>query len=123
MVERKRVLVRAAIACGIRPRREATGVRGTHRNPDLLERAPVIGCALVAEEPAAVGALEGVIHLEAAPVRAAGIRPAALVAVDAHPVPELGWVVREPPGGVRTALPAPRELPEPHERACGEEAR
>src|SRR4029077_12594739 len=94
MVERKNALVRAAVACGIRPRGEAAGVRGAHGDPDLLERAPVIRRALVAEEPAAVGALERVIHLEAAPVRAAGIRPASFVAVDAHPVPELGRVVR-----------------------------
>src|SRR5579862_2456230 len=110
MVERENGSVQAAITGRIRPRRETAGVRGTHGDPDLLERAPVVGGAQVTQQPAAVRLLEGEIHLEAAPVGAAGIHPASLVAVDAHPVPELGRVLRVPPRRVRSMSPAPCEV-------------
>src|SRR5262249_26971539 len=106
---RGKTLVQAAVTCRVRPRRIAAGVRGAHRDPDLLECAPVIRGSLVAEEPAAVGLLEREVHLEPAPVRAAGIGPAALVPVDAQPVPEARRVLRVPPRLVCAVLPAPSD--------------
>src|SRR5438034_3088767 len=121
--EQGKALVQTAVTRRARPRRVAAYARCAHRDPDLLERAPVIRRALVAEEPAAVGALEREIHLEAAPVRAARIGPAALVAVDAEPAPKRGWVIRTPPGPVRAVPPVAGDLPEPSERVDGERAR
>src|SRR4029079_5057599 len=110
--EQGKVLVRAAATCRVRPRGEAPRTRRAHRNPDLLERAPVIRSALVAEEPAAVGLLEREIHLEPAPVRAARIGPAALVGGYAQPGREIGRVFRLPPRAMRATVPAPFELME-----------
>src|SRR5437763_3865752 len=115
-VSRGKRLVHAAVTSSARPRREAAGVRGAHRHPDLLERAPVVRRALVAQEPAAVRLLERDVHLQPAPVGAAGIGPSALVAVDAEPGPEIGWVVREPARSVCNVPPAPTQpahVPEP----------
>src|SRR2546421_8349804 len=86
----KNALSQAAVMRRVRPRREAARAGGAHRNPDLLERAPVIRRPLVPQEPAAVRRLEGEIHLQAAPVRPAGIPPASLVVVDAEPPREMG---------------------------------
>src|SRR6476620_2610415 len=115
--------VRAAVARRVRPGGKAPCARRAYTNPDLLERAPVIRRALVAEEPAAVRLLEREVHLEAAPVRAAGIGPAALVVVDAIPGPQVRRVRRVPPRAVRAVPPAPDELPEPPEGACRRRAR
>src|SRR5215471_6107970 len=96
---------------------------GANRRPDLLERAPVIRRALVAEEPAAVGLLEPDVHLEPAVVGSARIRPTALVAVDAEPVAEI-WRVRRPqPRPMGAVPPAPFCSEEPRYRACSERAR
>jgi hypothetical protein len=118
-----KALVQTAVTCRARPRRIAPGVRGAHRDPDLLEWAPVIRRSLVAEEPAAVPLLEGEIHLEPAPVRAPGIGPAALVMVDAEPASEVGWMLGVPPRAMRAVLPAPSDPPEPFERAGCKQAR
>ena len=115
--EQGKALVQTAVTRRARPRRVAAYARCAHRDPDLLERAPVIRRALVAEEPAAVGALEREIHLEAAPVRAARIGPAALVAVDAEPAPKRGRVLRTPPRPVRAVSPVAGDLPEPVDEA------
>src|SRR3954470_12297387 len=115
-----KTLVHAAITSSVRPRREPAGPRCAHRDPDLLERAPVIRRAFVAKEPAAVRLLEREVHLEPAPVGAAGIGPAALVLVDAQPGPEIRWVARAPPRSVCDVPPAPLEPPQPLERASGE---
>src|SRR5512133_3934779 len=114
-VSREKALVRAAVTRCVRPRRKAPRARRAHRDPDLLERAPVIRRALVTEEPAAVRLLEREVHLEAAPVRAAGIGPAALVAVNAEQGLVIRGVRRVPPRAVRAVPPAPNELPEPRE--------
>src|SRR5881227_200904 len=121
-MSRGKRLVHAAVTSSARPRREAAGVRGAHRHPDLLERAPVVRRALVAEEPAAVRLLEREVHLQPSPVGAAGIGPAALVAVDAEPGPEIRWVVRAPPRSVCDVPPTPLQPPQPPERASGERA-
>src|SRR5256885_1781355 len=71
VTEPKIDLQHAAVLRRVRPRREAATARGTDRDPDLLEWAPVVGGALVLQQPAAVRLLETEIHLEAAPVRAA----------------------------------------------------
>src|SRR5215467_4228525 len=121
--EQGETLIQTAVTRRVRPRRVTAGVRGSHRDPDLLEWAPVIGRSLVVEEPGAVGLLEGEVHLEPAPVRAAGIGPAALVTVDAEPVREARRMVRVPPRLMRTVLPAPGDALEPRERPIGERAR
>src|SRR5438477_13035968 len=108
--QEKKGLCHAAVARRVRPRREAAHAPGADGNPDLLERAPVVRRPLVAEEPASVGRLEGEVHLQAAPIGRAGIRPAPLVVMDADPSAQLGWMVRAPPGPVLPAMPAPREL-------------
>lgn len=122
----KKTLTHAAVIRGIRPRREAPSVRGTHGNPDLLERAPVVGGALVLEEPAPVRRLERKVHLEAAPVRAARVRPAPLIVMDAEPRVEPRRMVCPPPDRVLSPAPCVREVSEPWERArrgaCGEHA-
>jgi hypothetical protein len=123
MVEPKSCLHQAAVARGIRPRREAARVRGAHRDPDLLERAPVIRRPSVTEEPAAVRLLEREIHLEPAPVRTSRVAPTSLVAVDAEPTPEIGRMRRTPPRLVGAMPPAPFELMEPREGASGQQAR
>src|SRR5690348_8625249 len=110
----------AAEMRSVRPRREAADAPGADRDPDLLERAPVVGGSLVLQEPAAVPGLEGVVHLQAAPVGAPGIGPAAFVVVDAKPAPQPGWMIRLPPRPVLAPLPRPRELLEPLERVAGE---
>jgi len=122
-VSREKALVRAAVTRRVRPWRKTPCARRAHADPDLLERAPVIRRALVVEEPAAVRLLEREVHLEAAPVRAPGIGPAALVVVDAIPGPQVRRVRRVPPSAVRAVPPAPDKLPEPPERACGRRAR
>src|SRR5581483_10141817 len=63
------------------------------------------------------------IHLEAAPVRTAGVAPAPLVPVDAEPVPQLRRVLRVPPGAMRTVTPAVHELAESRRRTRGEGTR
>ena len=54
-------------------------------DPDLLERSPVVGRALAAQELPPVRPLEAEVHLEPAVVGRIRIVPAALVAVDAEP--------------------------------------
>jgi hypothetical protein len=76
----------------------------------------VVGRALVPEQPAAVGLLEAEIHLEAAPVWAARIRPAPLVVVDAEPRVEPRWMVRPPPHRVLSLPPGVGEPPQPDDR-------
>src|SRR6476661_6147228 len=115
LTSREKELVRAAVTRRVRPGGKAPRARRAYPDPDLLERAPVIRRALVAKEPAAVRLLEREVHLEAAPVRAAGIGPAALVVVDAVPGPHVRWVRRLPPRAVCAVPPAPDELPEPPE--------
>jgi hypothetical protein len=123
LMSRERRLHHAAVPRRIRPRREAAATRCAHRDPDLLEGAPVVCRPLVAEEPASVVLLEREVHLEAAPVGAPGIGPASLVAMDAEPGAELGWVLRLPPGLVGPVLPSPGEVPQPRERARCERPR
>src|SRR4051812_25745678 len=77
----------------IRPGPETPASEGSFRRPDLLERRPVVGRALVPEEPGSVMALERDAHLQAAPVGVAGVRPAPLVAVDAEPIPQVRRVL------------------------------
>src|SRR5436190_4401533 len=120
---REKALVRAAVTRRVRPRRKATRACRAYRDPDLLERAPVIRRAFVTEQPATVGLLEREVHLQAAPVGATRIGPAALVVVDASPSPQVRWVRRVPPRAVRAVPPAPDDLPEPRERARGRRAR
>src|SRR5579859_855490 len=79
----------AAHLCGVRPGPEAARPRGADGRPDLLERRPVVGRALEEEEPRRVRTLEAEIHLEAAVVRAAAVRPAPFVVVDAEPGREM----------------------------------
>src|SRR6476646_11052133 len=123
LTSREKELVRAAVTRCARPGGKAPRARRAYPDPDLLERAPVIRRALVVEKPAAVRLLEREVHLEAAPVRAPGIGPAALVVVDAIPGPQVRRVRRVPPSAVRAVPPAPDKLPEPPERACGRRAR
>src|SRR6476646_9549451 len=118
-VTEPKLLEHAAVLRRVRPRREASTARGTDGDPDLLECAPVVGGALVSQQPAAVPLLEAEVHLEAAPVRAARVRPAPLVVVDAEPRVELRRMVRSPPGRVFALSPGVREPAEPCDRAQG----
>ena len=72
-------LDQAAVAGGVRPRVEAAPapVRALG-DPHLLDRRPVVRCALAAQELGAVLALEADVHLQAAVVAVAGVRPPAL---------------------------------------------
>ena len=119
----KTLLVHAAVVRSAWPGREAAQAPCAHRGPDLLEWAPVVRRPPVAGEPAAVGRLEGEVHLQAAVVGAVRIGPASLVAVDAGPSLQLGRVVGSPPGCMLTAAPQASEVREPRERAGRRSAR
>src|SRR5689334_17428486 len=119
----EKTLVHAAATRRVRPRRKPPRACGAYRDPYLLECAPVVRRALVGEEPAPVGLLEREIHLEPAPVRAAGIGPAALVTVNAEPGLKIGRVGGLPPRVVRAMPPTPFDPMQPRERARGEPPR
>src|SRR3569833_4633694 len=100
----------AAVPRRVRPRVETPALRRFFRHPDLLERRPVIGRPLRPEEPAAVGRLEAVVHLQAAPVGRAGIRPAAFEVMDAHELAVVRWMLGLAPVPGRLVLPADERL-------------
>src|SRR5579871_1485976 len=106
----RKFLVDAAGVSGVRPRLEAAYAPRSHAGPDLGKRSPVIRCPLVPEEPGAVRRLEGVVHLEPAPVRSVRVRPAAFVVVDAVPRVQLRGMVSDPRRGARAALPDAGEV-------------
>src|SRR5215475_13297494 len=93
----------------VRPGIETPAPEGFLRRPDLLQGRPMIGRALRAEQPGAVRGLEAVVHLEAAPEGRTAVRPAALVAVNAHELPQVRRVLSLPTG-------RPRHVPPAHER-------
>src|SRR4029450_8044475 len=64
--------------------------------PHLLERRPAVGPPAPQEFTRRIGAHEAAIHLQAAPVRVAGVAPAPLVAVDAEPAAPVLRPTREP---------------------------
>src|SRR5205823_6350830 len=81
----------------VRPRAEAEAApAGAFRRPDLLERRPVVGRSLAAQERRRVVRLERQVHLEAAVVGSAAVSPRRLVAVDAEPRAAVGRVERLP---------------------------
>src|SRR5260221_553127 len=92
---------------GVRPRPIAPAPEGFFGRPDLLERRPVVGGALRPVEPVAVALLEAPVHLEPAVVRLAGVRPAALEAVDAEELPQVRRVLRLHVRPVRALPPEP----------------
>src|SRR5438309_4348250 len=97
----------AAEPRSVRPRPETPAPGGLLGRPDLLERRPVVRRALRSHEPGRIRPLEAEVHLQAAVVGAASVRPAALVAVDAE---ERRFVRRMrglAPGRRGTPLPQP----------------
>src|SRR5205823_1294989 len=94
-----------AVPRSVRPRPKPPAPQRFFRRPDLLERGPMVGSSLLAQEPPRVGVLEAEVHLEAAVVRAAGVRPAALVAMDTKECPEMRRVFRPPVDHVGAVLP------------------
>src|SRR5437660_411661 len=83
-----------AVPRRVRPWPEAPALERFPRRPDLLERGPVVGCALRSVEPAPVALLEAPVHLEPAVIGLAGVRPAALEAVDAEELAQVRRVLR-----------------------------
>src|SRR3954454_9324248 len=83
---------------GVRPGPETPAPGGFLRRPDLLERRPVVGRALRAQETRGVDALEPEIDLHPAVVGLDAVPPAALVAVDAEDLGEVRRPFGEPPG-------------------------
>src|SRR5437870_323284 len=75
--------------------------------PDLLERRPVIRRAFRPHEPRGVGPLKDEVHLQAAVVRAAAVRPAALVVMDAEERLLVRRMLRPAPGRRCPLLPQP----------------
>src|ERR1700675_1735519 len=75
------------------------------RGPHLLERRPVVRRPLAGEEPAAVGALEPDIHLQAAVVRRIRVGPRTFIAVDAEPLTLVRRILGPCPSLRRDALP------------------
>src|SRR4051794_41706503 len=92
---------------GVRPGPETPAPGGFLCRPDLLERRPVIGRPLRAQEPWRVRPLEPEVHLQPAVVGPAAVPPAALVAVDAEELGQMRRPLGEPPGGRRPPLPEP----------------
>src|SRR3954469_9714594 len=90
---------------GVRPGIETPAPDRFFRRPDLLEGRPVVGRSLRPEQPATVGRLEAVVHLQPAPEGRAGVPPAALEAVDAHERREVRRVRRLP--AHKRGLPVP----------------
>src|SRR4029078_4777373 len=81
-------LEQAAVPCGVRPGAVAAAAPvGALGDPHLLERRPAVGPALAQQERRGVGAHEAAVHLQAAPVRVAGVAPAALAVVDSQTAP------------------------------------
>src|SRR4051812_36141379 len=103
----------AAVPRRVRPGIETPARGRLFRDPDLLERRPVVGRPLRPEQPAAVRGLEPVVHLQPAPEGCAGIGPAALEAVDAHERRVVRRVLRLPPRRAGKPLPAGERLPGP----------
>src|ERR1700681_4855807 len=91
--------------CGVRPGPETPALEGFLRHPDLLQRRPVVGRPLQPVDPAPVPLLEGEVHLEPAPVRAADVVPGALVVVVAHPLAHMGRTLRAPVRSECSPLP------------------
>src|SRR2546421_8097945 len=94
----------------VRPGPVTPAPGGFFRRPDLLERRPVVGRPLRPQEPAGIGLLKAEVHLEAAVVGPAAVRPAPLVVMDA----EERRLVRRvlcPPPGPRPPAPPPAARP------------
>src|SRR4051794_20729394 len=80
-----------AIPRRVRPRVKTSAPCGSFGDPDLLERRPVVGRPFRPKEPPPVGRLEADVHLQSAVVRAAAVRPAAFVAMDAKELLQMRW--------------------------------
>src|SRR4029453_16045803 len=95
-------------------------------DPHLLERRPVVGRSLAAEDPGAVGALKLDVHLETAVVGRVRITPGALVAVDAEPLAPVRRILRLASHADRETAPGcelPGELDRRvPQRPCGADA-
>src|SRR6266571_8573995 len=74
----------------VRPGPKTPAPGGPFGRPDLFERRPVVRRALRAQEPGRVRPLEPEVHLQAAVVGSAAVLPAALVAVDAEELSQMG---------------------------------
>src|SRR6266568_2030968 len=73
--------------------------------PDLLERCPVIRRAFRPHEPGGVRPLKDEVHLQAAVVRTAAVRPAPLVVMDAEKRRLVRRMLRPAPGRRGPLLP------------------
>src|SRR6185436_16350923 len=83
----------------------ATAAVGALRDPHLLEGRPAVRETLAQEEARRVRPHEAAVHLQATPVRVAGVAPAALEVVDAEPAALVRRMRREPADVAHLATP------------------
>src|SRR5436309_3395546 len=99
------------VPCRIRPRiKPASGTIRPLGNPDLLERSPVVGCALPEQQVSAIGALKADVHLETPEVWRIRVGPHPLVTMDTKPGLQTRWMVRPVGGALRALQP---QVPDP----------
>jgi hypothetical protein len=91
--------------CRCRPRIKTSCDVSSLRNPHLLQRRPVVGCALCSEQVQAIRLLKFVIHLQPAVIGSIGISPASLIAVNAPPCSLMWGILKFRPDVASTFLP------------------